>query len=90
MIENITTRYIPCRVILTHTTILSKSFFSNQWHQIDEEWATELVDLRMKVPGSWWDGCTNKEKRNLCWGIIKEYNHDKRRWFVQLDNDEVR
>ena len=30
----------------------SKSFLASKWYQIDKEWATELVGLRMKVRGS--------------------------------------
>ena len=42
---------------------LSNSFLVNNFlHQIDEEWAVELVGLHMKVQGYWWnwsgtDGC---------------------------------
>ena len=40
----------------------------------------------MKVQGSWWNGCTDAKKRAFYdGGIIKEYDHDKRRWLVQFD-----
>ena len=61
---------------------------TNKWNLIDEEWATELVGLRMKVLGSFWNGCTDEQKRTFYGGIIKEYNHDKRRWLIQFDNDD--
>ena len=66
----------------------SKSFLASPWHQIDAEWAAELVGLRMKVRGSFWNGCTTAEKRTFYGGIIKQYNHDKRRWLVQFDNGD--
>ena len=67
----------------------SKSFLASKWHQIEEEWATELVGLRMKVRGSFWNGWTEEEKKTFYGGIIiKEYNHDKRRWLIQFDNDD--
>ena len=61
---------------------------ASKWHLIDEEWAAELVGLRMKVRGSFWNGCTEEEKRTFYGGIIKEYNHDKRRWLIEFDNDD--
>ena len=42
----------------------------------------------MKVCGLFWNGCTEEEKRTFYGGIIKEYNHDKRRWLIQFDNDD--
>ena len=71
-------------------TVLSKSFLSNQWHQInkDEEWAAKLVGLRMKVHGCFWNGCTKEEKRTFYGGIIKEYNHNERKWLIQFDNND--
>ena len=69
-------------------TAHSKSCLASPWHQIDAEWAAELVGMRMKVCGSWWNGCTNEYKRTFYGGIIKEYNHNKRRWLIQFDNDE--
>ena len=60
-------------------TVYSKSFLANQWHQIDKEWAVQLVGLRMKVRGSWWNVCTEEEKRTLYGCKIKEYHHDLRR-----------
>jgi hypothetical protein len=68
--------------------VQSKSFLASPWHQIDAEWAAELVGLRMKVCGSFWNGCTKEEKRTFYGGIIKEYNHDKRRWLIRFDNDD--
>ena len=61
---------------------------ASKWHLIDEEWAAELVGLRMRVRGSFWNGCTEEEKRTFYGGIIKEYNHDKRRWLIEFDNDD--
>ena len=55
-------------------TIHRKSFLANQWHQINEEWAAKLVGLRMKVRGSWWNGCTDEEKRAFYGGIIISKN----------------
>ena len=69
-------------------TVHSKSFCSNQGHQIDEVWAAKLVGLRMLVRGSFWNGCTEEEKRTFYGGVIKEYNHDKRIWLIQFDNDD--
>ena len=44
----------------------------------------------MKVRGSFWNRCTTeKEKRTFYRGIIKEYNHDIRRWLIEFDNDDV-
>ena len=68
--------------------VLSKSFLSNKWHVIDEEWAAELVGLRMRVRGSFQNGCTEEEKRTFYGGIIKQYNHDKRRWLIQFDSND--
>ena len=70
--------------------VLSKSLLASKWNLIDEEWATELVGLRMKVRGLFWNGCTNTEKRTfyVYGGIIKSYNHNIRRWLIQFDNDE--
>ena len=52
---------------------------ATKWNLIDEEWATELlVGLRMKVRGSFWNNCTNEEKKTFYGGIIKEYNDDKK------------
>ena len=68
--------------------VLSKSLLASKWNLIDEEWATELVGLRMRVRGSFWNGCTEEEKRTFYGGIIKEYNHDKRRWLIQFDNND--
>ena len=42
----------------------------------------------MKVHGSFWNNCTKVEKRTFYGGIIKEYNHDKRRWLIEFDNDD--
>ena len=42
----------------------------------------------MKVQGSWWNGGTDKEKRNFYGGKIKEYSHDKRRWLIEFDNED--
>ena len=61
---------------------------TNKWNLIDEEWATELVGLRMKVLGSFWNGVSDQEKRTFYGGIITEYNHDKKRWLIQFDNDD--
>ena len=68
--------------------VLSKSLLASKWNLIDEEWAAELVGLRMKVRGSFWNNCTAEEKKTFYGGIIKEYNHDKRRWLVQFDNGD--
>ena len=38
--------------------VLSKSLRANKWNLIDEEWAAELVGLRMKVRGSFWNNFT--------------------------------
>ena len=65
-----------------------KSLLASKWNLIDEEWATELVGLRMKVRGLFWSGCTNEEKRTFYGGIIKSYNHNIRRWLIQFDNDD--
>ena len=89
-----TTRYHKLfTVTIYHTIIiniimvvLSKSFFSNRWYQIDEEWAAELIGLRMKVRGSFWNGCTEEEKGTIYGGVIKAYNHDKRRWLNRFKN----
>ena len=43
---------------------------ATKWNLIDEEWATELVGLRMKVRGSFWNGLTEQEKRTFYGGII--------------------
>ena len=51
---------------------------ATKWNLIDEEWATELVGLRMKVLGSFWNGVSDQEKRTFYGGIIKQYNHDKK------------
>ena len=59
--------------------VYSKSFLANQWHQIDKEWAVQLVGLCMKVCGSWWNVWTEEEKRTFYGCKIKEYNHDLRR-----------
>ena len=61
---------------------------ATKWNVIDKEWATELVGLRMQVRGSFWNGLSGQEKRTFYGGIIKEYNHDKRRWLIQFDNDD--
>ena len=70
--------------------VQSKSLLASKWNLIDEEWATKLVGLRMKVRGLFWNGCTNKEKRTfyVYGGIIKSYNHNIRRWLIQFDNDD--
>ena len=68
--------------------VLSKSLCASKWNLIDEEWAAELVGLRMKVRGSFWNNCTAEENKTFYGGIIKSYNHDKRRWLVQFDNDD--
>ena len=70
----------------------SKSFLASKWYQIDKEWATELVGLRMKVRGSFliileWLYWGRKET-TFDGRIIKEYNHDKRRWLIQFDNND--
>ena len=56
--------------------VLSKSFLA------------ELGGLHMKVRGSFWNWCTEEEKRTFYGGVIKAYNHDKRRWLIQFDNDD--
>ena len=61
---------------------------ATKWNVIDKEWATELVGLRMQVRGSFWNGLSGQEKRTFYGGIIKEYNHDKKRWLIQFDNDD--
>ena len=43
--------------------VLSKSLLASKWNLIDEEWAATLVVLRMKVRGSFWNGCTAEEKK---------------------------
>ena len=68
--------------------VLSKSLLASKWNLIDEEWAATLVGLRMKVRGSFWNGCTVEEKKTFYGGIIKQYNHDKRRWYIQFDNGD--
>ena len=68
--------------------VLSKSLLASKWNLIDEEWAAELVGLRMKVRGSFWNNCSTQERKTFYGGIIKEYNHDKRRWLVQFDNND--
>ena len=68
--------------------VLSKSLLASKWNLIDEEWAATLVGLRMKVRGSFWNNCSTQEKKTFYGGIIKEYNHDKRRWLVQFDNND--
>ena len=73
------TRTIYYTIINIIMTIYSKSVLVNQWHQIDTEWAAELMGLRMRVCGSWWNGCTEEEKWTFYSGKIKEYNHNKRR-----------
>ena len=65
-----TTRYHKLfTVTIYHTIIiniimvvLSKSFFSNRWYQIDEEWAAELIGLRMKVRGSFGTDVRRKKR----------------------------
>ena len=44
---------------------------TNKWNLIDEEWATELVGLRMKVRGLFWNGCTDKQKRTFM-GVLSQ------------------
>ena len=61
---------------------------ATKWHLIDKEWATELVGLRMKVRGLFWNNCIEEEKRTFYGGIIQSYNHDKKRWLVDFDNDD--
>ena len=61
---------------------------ATKWNVIDKEWASELVGLRMKVLGSFWNGLSAQERRTFYGGIIKEYNHDKRRWLIQFDNGD--
>ena len=61
---------------------------ATKWHLIDEEWATELVGLRMKVRVLFWNNCTKEEKRTFYEGLIQSYNHDKKRWLVEFDNDD--
>ena len=61
---------------------------ATKWHLIDKEWAKELVGLRMKVRGSFWNGCTKEQKRTFYGGIIKQYNHDKKIWLIEFDNDD--
>ena len=68
--------------------VLSKSLLASKWNLIDEEWAATLVGLRMKVRGSFWNNCSTQEKKTFYGGIIKEYNHDKRRWLIQFDNGD--
>ena len=68
--------------------VLSKSLLASKWNLIDEEWAATLVGLRMKVRGSFWNNCSTQEKKAFYGGIIKENNHDKRRWLIQFDNND--
>ena len=76
----ITIYYILYSINIIMTVyVYSKSFLANQWHQIDKEWAVQLVGLRMKVRGSWWNVCTEEEKRTLYGCKVKEYHHDLRR-----------
>mgnify|MGYP006085770225 CR=1 FL=1 len=42
----------------------------------------------MKMRGYFWNDCTEEEKRSFYEGIIKEYNHDERRWLIQFDNND--
>jgi len=71
-------------------TIHSKRFLANQWHLINKEWANELVGLCLNVRGGWWIGSMDEDKGflSLHGGKIKEYNHDKRRWLIEFDNDD--
>ena len=58
---------------------------------VDKEWATSLVGLRMKVPGSWWDN-SDSSGHQLHAGKIhsidfqKSQNRNQTYWQLQLDN----
>ena len=68
---------------------LSKSMLANPLYDIDEEWAVELVGLRMKVQGYWWTwNASDEEKRAFYGGIIKRYDDNKRKWLIQFDNGD--
>ena len=86
MVDN--TIYYTTVLLYIIMVVQLKSLLASKWNLIDEEWATELVGLRMKVRGSFWNGCTNEEKRTFYGGIIKSYNHNIRRWLIQFDNDD--
>ena len=62
----------------------SKSFLSNKWHIIDEEWAQRLIGLRMKIRGTWWSAEWGIQ---LYDGLITSYDHSIRRWKVTMDDD---
>ena len=52
---------------------LSNGFLVNNFlHQIDEEWAIELVGLHMKVQGYWWNWWSemDEEKREFYAGLF--------------------
>ena len=56
---------------------------------VDKEWATTLVGLRMKVPGSWWDN-TDSSGNHLHPGKIHSINfaqiENQNYWQLQLDD----
>ena len=67
MVDN--TIYYTTVLLYIIMVVQSKSLLASKWNLIDEEWATELVGLRMKVRGLFWNSCTNEEKRTFYGGI---------------------
>ena len=66
-------------------TVLSKSFLTNSFYDIDEEWAVQLDTHRPAHEGARLLvnlGCFQQREERLYGGIIKKYNHDERRWWI--------
>ena len=67
-------------------TVLSKSFLTNSFYDIDEEWAVQLDTHRPAHEGARLLvnlGCfQQREEKRFYGGIIKKYDHDERRWWI--------
>ena len=57
-----------------------------QYISIDQEWASSLVRIRMRVPAHWWSGCSgNDESPGQIDGV--NFSDDSQRYFL-LDLDD--
>ena len=54
---------------------------------IDEEWSATIIDLRMRVPDNWWDGCTGSQLYEGRIAAVDFADEAERYFMLKLDND---
>ena len=66
-------------------SVNSKSRRANKLYNVDDEWALTLLNLRLKVKGSWFNGLDRNEKKKWFGGMITGFNSEEGMWKIRMD-----